>query len=114
MIVEKGNKVHVVYRALYESASRRHFLGEVVAAEGALCRIEGFAFILDRKTDTYLRRPERRTTIIDLAESGYIVNVIDSSIDIDSVRYTYAREVGLVVTDDKDFALNINEFGAKS
>ena len=53
-------------------------------------------------------------TIVDLAESGYIVNVIDIDIDLDKVRYRYLPEQGLVVTDDKDFVLDINEFGLRS
>jgi hypothetical protein len=114
MIIDKGDKVHIVYRALYEASSRRHFLGEVVANEGALCRIEGYAFVLDRKSETYVRRPEKRTTIVDLAESGYIVNVLDRSVELGSVRYKYEQNVGLVVTDEKSLKLNINEFGSKN
>ena len=49
-----------------------------------------------------------------LSESGHIVNVIDSSVELDKVSYKYIRDVGLVVTDDRDFLLNINEFGARS
>jgi hypothetical protein len=40
--------------------------------------------------------------------------VIDPDIDLSSVSYRYARDVGLVVTDDKNFTMNINEFGARS
>lgn len=114
MIIEKGNKVHIIYRALYENAVRRHFFGEVMEANGTICRIEGFAFVLDGKSETYKKRPDKRTTVADLGESGYIVNIVDSEIDVDSVTYRYVREVGLVITDDKNFVLNINEFGVKS
>ena len=76
MIIEQGNKVHVIYRALFENSSRRHFLGEVQEAEGSVCRLEGFVFIYDQKSTMFLRREEKRITIIDLAESGYVVNII--------------------------------------
>jgi hypothetical protein len=114
MIIEKGNKVHIIYRALFDNSIRRHFVGEVIGAEGALCRIEGYAFVLDRKSEMFVKRPEKRITIADLGESGYIVNVIDSGVSIDAVAYKYLRETGLVVTDNKNFVMNINEFGAKS
>ncbi len=114
MIIECGNKVHIIYRALYDSSIRRHFVGEVIAADGALCRLEGFAFVYDPKSTMYVKKPEKRTTIVDLGESGYIVNVIDSGVDLDRVIYKYVSDVGLVATDNEKFVLNINEFGARS
>jgi hypothetical protein len=114
MILEKGNKVHVIYRALYENSIRRHFLGEVIEAEGALCRLEGFAFVYDPKSTMFVKKPEKRVTIADLGDSGYIVNIVDSAVVIDSVSYKYTSDAGLVATDNKSFTLNINEFGVKS
>ena len=114
MIIEIGEKVHVAYRALYDNSTRRHFLGEVVACDGAVCRIRGYAFVFDAKAGTFMRKPETRVTIIDLAESGYVANVVDPGVDITSVSYRYERGVGLVATDDKSFILNINEFGTKA
>ena len=114
MIIDKGNKVHVIYRALYDSSTRRHFIGEVVAAEGALCRLEGFVFVLDPESDLYKKKPEKRITIIDLAESGYIVNLINPNVILADVTYRYLEGIGRVATDGKAFTLDINEFGPKS
>lgn len=114
MIVEIGQKVHVIYRALYENSVRRHFVGEVAACDKALCRLEGYVFINDKDASTYLRRPEKRITIIDLAESGYIVNFIDQAVNIEKVSYRYISGVGLSATDGENFSLNINEYGSKS
>ena len=41
MIIENGGKVHVIYRVLFDNSARRHFLGEVQAAEGVVCHVEG-------------------------------------------------------------------------
>ena len=114
MVIEKGNKVHVIYRALYDSSTRRHFLGEVVAAERALCRLEGYVFVLDPESDLYTKKPEKRITIIDLAGSGYVVNVLDQNIVLADVNYKYLEDIGRVATDGKGFTLDINEFGPKS
>lgn len=114
MIIEKGNKVHIIYRALYENSTRRHFLGEVQASEGLACRLEGYVFVYDKISSMYVRKPEKRTTIIDLAESGYIVNIISQEVILENVVYKYLQEVGLTATDGMDFSLNINEFSAKS
>lgn len=114
MVIEVGEKVHVVYRSLYEKSIRRHFIGKVMSATGALCRIEGFAFIYDERKDEFIKKPGVRTTIIDLAESGYIVNVVNPNVVLEDVHYKYASGLGLIVTDEKEFTLDINEFSFKS
>lgn len=114
MIIEKGEKMHIMYRALYENSTRRHFLGEVKSVEGPVCRLEGFVFVYDKKTTEFIRKPEKRITIIDISESGYIANIIDRLVNLENVIYKYAQGIGLIATDNKDFSLNINEFGSRS
>jgi hypothetical protein len=116
MIVKKGEKVHVIMRRFFDEAVRRHFVGEIIAAEGAVVRLEGYVFIHDPTTIQYVRKPEKRTTVIDLAESGYIVNFILSHVDVAKLSYKYIdrkldRKKILVVTDGDSFSLDINEFG---
>jgi len=114
MIIEVGEKIHVMYRSLYEKSTRRHLVGEVLYAKNALCRISGFVFIYDEKKTEFIKKTERRITIINAAESGYIVNIINPKADLESVHYSYSPDQGLIATDDKCFTLNINEFGSKS
>ena len=114
MIVEKGEKLHVMYRSYYEKSTRRHFLDEVIEAEGSICRLEGFVFIYDERKTEFIKKPEKRITIIDIAGSGFIANIIDPKTVIENVRYKYAQNIGLIATDEKAFSLDINEFGSKS
>lgn len=113
MIIEVGEYVHVIYRAYYENSTRRHFLGEVKTAQGSVCRLEGYVFVLDKKSSTFIKRSETRTTIVDLAESGYIVNVIDPGVNLGDVVYKYQEGAGLVAMDGKRFSMNINEYSSK-
>ncbi len=114
MIINVGEKVHVMYRSLYEKSTRRHFIGEITAVQHAFCRLEGYVFIYDEKKTEFVKKPELRTTIIDAAESGLIVNLIDASVEVKEVYYKYVSGQGLVATDGKTFTLDINEFGSKS
>ncbi|MGB5738298.1 MAG: hypothetical protein WBM54_03040, partial [Woeseia sp.] len=102
------------YRALFEKSTRRHFLGEVLECEGVVCVLQGYAFVYDPKLETYTRKPEQRRTVIDLAESGYVVNIIASNVNLEEVSYKYQQSSGMVATDGKDFSLDINEFGLRS
>ena len=112
-MIEIGDKVHVVYRALYEHSTRRHFVGLVTHSEDAIVRLEGYAYVMDAHTRMFLRKPEKRNTIIDLAESGYIANLIPRDVVLENVQYRYLKDVGLVATDDLNFTLDINEFSLK-
>lgn len=113
MIIEVGEKLHIIYRALCDKSNRRHFVGEVLAVDGMLCRMRGYFFVYDERKTEFFRIEETRTILVGLADSGIICNVIDASVRIEDVRYRYAAGIGLVATDDKAFAMNVNEFGAK-
>ena len=113
MLIKSGEKIHVIMRRAFETQVRRHFVGEVVAAEGAQARITGYVFIYDERSAHYVRKNSKRTTIIDLASSGYIVNVIPPTVDIESARYETIDRNELFFVDGKGFQLNINEFGTR-
>jgi hypothetical protein len=114
MVIEVGEKLHIMYRTLYANSIRRHFVGEVIAVKDSICKLQGFVFIYDERSTEFQRKNNQRTTIMDVAESGFITNVIDSDVVISEIRYSYLHNVGLIATDDKNFVLNINEFGLKS
>lgn len=111
MLIEIGEKVHIITRRLFDENVRRHFAGEVVAAEGVVVRTEGFTFIYDAKANAYLKAPERQISIFDLSESGYIVNIIPKNVDIDKLSYKTVDRTHLVITDGESFSLGIHEFG---
>ncbi len=112
MIVSKGEKVHVIYRRNFEDEVRRHFIGEIIEASGVVVKLQGHAVIFDNSKNLYVKKPETRYTIIDLSESGYIVNVIEKSVIISELQYIIDNNKNLILTDKKSFSLDINEFGA--
>jgi hypothetical protein len=113
MIIGKGEKIHVVMRRLFEDQVQRHFAGEIVDVDGSVVRATGYAFIYDPLKVQYIKKPELRTTILDLAESGYIVNLLPISVVIDDLRYETVNRDYLAVVDGKGFELDVNEFGTR-
>lgn len=113
MLIEPGEKIHVIMRRAFESQVRRHLAGEVIAASGSEVRVTGYVFVYDERSAQYVRKNHKRTTILDLASSGYIVNVIPQAIDLESVRYETIDRNELFFTDGKTYRLNINEFGIR-
>jgi hypothetical protein len=109
--IHVGEKIHVITRRRFEGDSRRHFVGEIKEAEGSIVRAEGYAFIFNTAKNEFIKKPEKRTSIFQLAESGYIVNLIPKEVSIDSLIYRQSGQKNLVVTDNHLFCLDINEFG---
>ena len=112
MIINIGEKLHVMRRRSFDGDLRRHFAGVVTEVEGATVRLQGYAFIYDEANNRYVRKPERRVTIIDVGNCGYVVNLIPSSVEIESLSYVKAYEKNLAITDGAEFSLDVNEFTA--
>ena len=112
MLIQAGEKIHVITRRNFESQLRTHFAGKIDAVDGTDVRTTGYVFIYDERSAQYVRKRSLRTTILDLSESGYIVNLIPSNVNLDELRYEMFERSELFLTDGRDFRLNINEFGA--
>lgn len=110
MVITQGEKVHIIRRRNFADDLRRHFVGEVKAVDGPVIRVEGTVFIYDSAKCGYLKKAQTRTTIIDVGDSGYIVNILPVDVNIEQLAYKMVKE-RLVLTDNKSFTLDINEFG---
>ena len=111
-LIENGEKVHVVVRRTFETDLRRHLLGEIKMTNGSIARIDGYFMIFDKSKNTFIKKPSQRTTIMDLSSSDYWVNMIPKEVKREDLKYKYDSSNKLILTDDKSFELDINEFGA--
>ena len=114
MLIKVGEKLHVIYRAMYENSTRQHFVGEVAAYENGLARLDGYVFVYEVKSDDFLRKEDVRSTFVNVGENGYIINVIPQQTKLEDVFYKYVSPAGLIVSDGKDFRLDISEFTFKT
>lgn len=110
MVLEIGERVHVIERRRFDTDLRRHFIGEVQGVEGGVMRVSGYTFVYDPGRTAYTRLNERRTRIISLESDGIIINVVSIDTNLDDVRYEEV-EGRLVATDGGSMRLDINEFG---
>ncbi len=110
MVLDIGEKVHVIERRLFDSDVRRHFVGLVERVDVSAFRLNGCVFVHDPMSSTYVRGTQQRSRIIPLGAAGFVINVISSDASIEDVHYS--EENGrLIVTDGGVFSLDINEFG---
>ena len=110
MVISQGEKAHIIRRRNFVDDPRRHFIGEIKEVDGQVVRVEGYVFIFDPSKGEFFKKTQKRTTIIDLGDSGYVVNVIPMDINIEQLVYKNDEKT-LFVTDGKSFSLDINEFG---
>ena len=111
MLLEQGEKIHVVQRRSFETDLRRHFVGEVMNVTEWAVRAKGYKFVFDKGKNQYFRLPELRTRIIPLTDASMIINVLPRTAKVDKASYTLNNAARLVVTDGETFSLDINEFG---
>ena len=109
-VIEVGDKLHIITRRLFEGDMRRHFAGEVTGVSADLQEVRGYTFVFNRGTNEYRKRPEVRTRIFSLGQADFIVNKIPRDVAIESLQYRIVDK-RLVITDNRDFFLDINEFG---
>ena len=110
MLVDIGDKIHVIERRMFDGDVRRHFFGVVERADTSAMRITGHVYVYDSGSSTYVRGKELRTRVIPLAASGFVINVAPSETNVEEVRYV-EKDGRLTVTDNGSFSLDINEFG---
>ncbi len=113
MPVAPGDKVHIITRRGFDGDLRRHFAGEVLESSEQTLYVTGYVFVHDLSTNAFARRPERRTRIFSLIDAGNIINVLPATADIETLAYQMAPGRRLVITDGKEFQLDINEFGSR-
>lgn len=111
MLIEVGEKVHVIERRLFDTDVRRHFCGEVEQCDDDAIRARGYVFTFDSSLSQYVRSDGERIRILPLAVSGFIINILPAETKVQSVRYVVSDEGRLTVTDGGRFSLDINEFG---
>jgi hypothetical protein len=107
MILNLGEKIHVIHRQLFAGDVKRHFIGRIEGTEGPLVRVQGYLFAMDTKLNQFARRDTLRTRIISLDSDSVIVNVLPEQVEIENVSYDYRSRGDIVVTDGGDWHLDI-------
>jgi len=110
MILDVGEKVHIIEKRKFAEDVRRHFIGEVTRCSDSSVRIQGHAWVFDKMQSQFTRYPEKRDRIISL-EGDLIINIIPKEINIEDIKYVRDPKMGLMVVDSKRTILIINEFG---
>ena len=108
MILNKGEKIHVIHRRHFDKDPHRHFLGIVDDYENGLARVSGHIFTVDFVKFNFFRRPEPRTRILALHSGDLLINILPASVDLDKVHYK-TEDRSVRVTDGSDWFMDISD-----
>lgn len=109
MILQKGEKVHMIHRRHYEKDHHRHFVGVVEAYEGGVARVTGNVYTVDPVKFTFVRRPEKRTRLVSVISGDLLINILPPTVNLDKITYKQERKA-VRVTDGSDWHLDLSEF----
>jgi hypothetical protein len=109
MILEKGEKIHVIHRRYLEKEPQRHFAGIVDAYEDGIARVTGYIFAVDPVKAVFFRRPELRTRFISLQSGDALVNILPPTVDLEKIVYKQENK-SVRVTDGGEWHMDISEF----
>ena len=108
MVLQKGEKIHVIHRRYFEKEPQRHFVGLVEAYDAGVARVTGHVFAVDSVKFVFFRRPDIRTRLIAIASGDVLVNIMPSEVDLEKIVYQQDKKF-LRVTDGKKWHLDISE-----
>jgi G3E family GTPase len=107
MIPVVGEKVHIIERKYFPEDLQRHMVGEIIQSSESVLRIKGYVWIRD-PIKGFVRKTGKRDRVVYPSDRTTI-NIIPKEVDIGDIKYLNVEKT-LVVTDGKNFSLDITEF----
>jgi hypothetical protein len=108
MLVDAGDKLLVAHRRLFERDAPRYFVGEVLDYQDGVVKITGYSFARDVSTSQVFRKADRRTKLVPLTTTAYIVYQLPEEIEIDAVEFDWSGG-GLSLTAGGRVVMNLSE-----
>jgi len=110
MLLQPGEKVHVLIRRAFNGDLRRHFVGEVRESSGVVVRLMGYSFVFDSGKNQYLRAPDRQERIVALTGESCIATVLPPELNLEQLQFWVSSDRQITLTDGEEFKLDIKEF----
>jgi hypothetical protein len=109
MILDIGEKVHIIERRLFADDLRRHLVGEITRCTENAIQLKAYVWVF-HQLKGFVRKPEKRERVLYLSDR-LTINVIPREVKLEEIQYVNDPKKGLYVSDGKQFNLEINEFG---
>ena len=112
MILDVGEKVHVIERRSFAEDLCRHFVGQIIRCSENAFRAKGNVWVYDYTKGQFLCKPAVRERVINFRGDILTINVIPNEVNLGELKYVITQDKGTIVTDGKGFSLDITDFSA--
>lgn len=113
MLLAQNEKVLVIFRRLFDSDIRQHFIGTVEAITPIAARIRGFTFLYDIDSGKFVRKPNETSRVVPLGESSVQISLLPDSVEPKRIIYKSDTQHHLVITDNLGFSQSMAEFSGR-
>jgi hypothetical protein len=110
MVLEPGEKIHVIIRRAFREDIIRHFIGEVRDVTQAVVRAEGYVFLRDTDTNLFARKQDTQVRVLSLVNDANIITVLPATTCLEKLTYRFSEKKRMVLTDGESFTMDFNEF----
>ena len=107
MIPSVGEKVLIIDRKLFAEDMQRHYIGEITKASDNALKVKGHVWIRDQ-IKGFVRKTGNRERLVYPSDRT-IINIIPEHVNLNEITYVHTGGT-TVVTDGKNFTLDITEF----
>ena len=107
MIPSVGEKVLIIDRKLFVEDIQRHYVGEITKTSENALKVKGHVWILDQ-VEGFVRKTGNRERLVYPSDRT-IINIIPENVNLNEIKYVHTGGT-TVVTDEKNFTLDITEF----
>ena len=107
MIPSVGEKVLIIDRKLFAEDIQRHYVGEITKTSENALKVRGQVWIRDQ-IKGFVSKTGNRERLVYPSDRT-IINIIPEYVNLSEIKYVH-EGVTTVVTDGKNFTLDITEF----
>jgi hypothetical protein len=109
MVLERGDKLLIVHRKLFEGDATRFFAGRVEAYGDGLARVAGHTWTWDPYSREILRKEGLRRKIIALGSGTFIVYQLDPDTHMEGIAFRCETDGSIWITDGGRLSLDISD-----
>ncbi len=107
MIPTVGEKVLIIDRKLFAEDIQRHYIGEITKTSENALKVKAHVWIRDQ-VKGFVRKTGNRERLVYPSDRT-IINIIPENVNLNEIKYVHAGAT-TVVTDEKNFTLDVTEF----
>lgn len=109
MILDRGDKVLIVHRRLFDGDSIRFFVGVVDSYEDGIAKVTGHTWIREPFSAALFKKEGARTKIFSISSGTLIVYQLPIATELSSVRFEDDRFGRIWIGDGKDLRIDLSE-----